>query len=38
VKTGGQIHIDDFVVGVYYRPTYQEKKAGEAYRHLKIAS
>lgn len=38
MKSEGQIHIDEFVVSVYYRPIYQEKEVDEACRHLKITS
>ena len=39
VRIKGEAHRGDTVVGVYYRPAYQEEEVHEAfYRQLKAAS
>jgi len=38
VRIKGQVHVDDIVVGVYYRPPDQEEEVDEAfYRQLNVA-
>jgi len=39
VRIKGQAHMDDVIVGVYYRPPDQEEEADESFcRQLKVAS